>query len=453
VSGRDPSIVESTDNKLGYQREALMRHSVSLSQADKVLLLHLPRTGGTTLSHRLFKVFAPAEILTDFAEFKKDAFGHVLKTEFERYIRTLPPDAATQCRLFSGHLPFGFHHTTPGRFRYVSFLRNPVDRAISGFLYGNAKLFPDDKEWLKFALHLSISAGANPGFDNPATRVLTGSEVLVPTSPEITTWDLPPVVDADRDVAIEALRRDFCFVGITERFEDSCRLLFRLLEKDYSPSGERLNETRLNLTRDDLPPTTLRLMERHLRHDIALYAAACAQFNVWAERYGCAPAEPYLRLTQDAGPISSGDHAHIVSADYAFGDDSEGAWLSWPFHVNKSGEFIGYESMTRRGCPAVGVQLAVGYPTSFLVEASNDGFRHDLRRVHQIDVPDDASMKVELPGHGVEAFAWRIMRVGDGAAEPLGVAALRFDNRPLPEKALDQIRTKIGNVKARFHRL
>jgi hypothetical protein len=243
----------------------------------RIALLQIGKTGGTTLAHRLMEVCEPNELMSNPTGLKHDGLGHMRRGEVERQLRTLPESVLQKLRIISGHLPYGFDASLGIKFSYVSFFRSPVERILSGFLYGGGDRLNADKEWLKFALHLSVSNGG-AGFDNAVTRLLTGSEVLIPSSPKTTIWDLPRVTMADRALVIDRLKRRFGFVGLTERFEESCEMLFRLLGKPYKRSDVRLNETALDLDVSEVPPGTLQVLERRLAHDIAVYAAACDRY-------------------------------------------------------------------------------------------------------------------------------------------------------------------------------
>ena len=399
------------------------------------------------------EVCQPNELMSNPTGLKHDGLGHMRRGEVERQLRTLPEPVLQKLRIISGHLPYGFDASLGLKFSYVSFFRNPVERILSGFLYGGGDRLNADKEWLKFALHLSVSNGG-AGFDNAVTRLLTGSEVLIPSSPKTTIWDLPRVTMADRALVIDRLKRSFGFVGLTERFEESCEILFRLLGKPYQRSDLRLNETPLDLEISEVPPGTLYLLEQRLAHDIAVYAAACDRYNEFASAHHFPLAEPYARRTPEAGAFSSGDHAHLVDAQSALGTSPDGVWLSCPFYRKKSGEFIGYHFAEPYYCRSVAIQVL---PTesarklAFLVEASDDDFDRDVRRVHQIVLETDGQRwQFELPEHSVAARSWRLMRLAGRSAEPLAISYLRFGADDGAPRDLGAAVKKIASVRERF---
>ena len=158
--------------------------------STRIALMHIGKTGGTTLTHRLLEVCEPNEMVANPIGLEHDGFGYMRRGDVERQLRTLPESVLKKFRIISGHLPFGFEDPLGLRFSYVSFFRSPVERILSGFMYGSQDQLKPNKEWLKFALHLSVSNGG-AGFDNAVTRLLTGGEALIPSSSKATIWDLP----------------------------------------------------------------------------------------------------------------------------------------------------------------------------------------------------------------------------------------------------------------------
>lgn len=410
----------------------------------KLLLLNVAKTGGTTLTFRLVEVFAESEVAVGFDHLERDALGHVRKRAFESYLRNLAPNQLEKISIFAGHLPAGVQHCVPYNLSYVGFFRNPVARLISGFLYGSATV-GRDPEWIKFALHLAVSSRASHGFDNPLTRTLSANEALVSGAPG---EPIVPVTLGDREAAIRFLRSSFFFVGLTERFEESCEILFTSLGKRYQPNGEKLNVTPVSFSIDDLPEPTLRAMERGLEHDIAVYNEACRIFNRDVRGDGMAEAEPYRPLAAPCGAISSGDHCHLATADHALSEEADAVWMSWPYARKTAEEFIGVEYTKRRGCRTIGIQVLNEGPISVLLEASDDGFLQDVRRIHRFAIAGTAPKVFNVPEHDQAAMAWRLRRIGEGA--PLRVASLQFDRAPYA-RDVPALHEKVARLLQVFH--
>jgi hypothetical protein len=114
----------------------------------KLVFLHLPKTGGTTLHHHFSAHFAPEEICPE-----RFSNLHAWKREdLDRY------------RYFSGHFNFDQVRLIPGPLFIVTVLRDPVERLMSSYLY-----------WRRH----TAAAVARPGMEGPAfARSSTLAEFL-----------------------------------------------------------------------------------------------------------------------------------------------------------------------------------------------------------------------------------------------------------------------------------
>ena len=85
----------------------------------KLVFLHLPKTGGTTLHHHFSGAFAPAEICP------------------ERFsaLQNIPPEKIATYRYFSGHFNYEQLRLIPGPSYVVTVLRDPVDRILSTYYF------------------------------------------------------------------------------------------------------------------------------------------------------------------------------------------------------------------------------------------------------------------------------------------------------------------------------
>lgn len=85
----------------------------------KLVFLHLPKTGGTTLHHHFSQAFAKPEICP------------------ERFsaLDAIPPETLATYRFFSGHFNFEQVRLIPGRTFIVTVLRDPVERILSTYYF------------------------------------------------------------------------------------------------------------------------------------------------------------------------------------------------------------------------------------------------------------------------------------------------------------------------------
>lgn len=93
---------------------------------DLFVFVHIPKTAGMTFRKILDRQFPPEQICK-------------IGPDFQDSINQLKlPNEGQQARIscISGHIPYGIHHYFKKRSaHYVSFVRDPVDRAVSEFFY------------------------------------------------------------------------------------------------------------------------------------------------------------------------------------------------------------------------------------------------------------------------------------------------------------------------------
>src|SRR6266700_694198 len=177
--------------------------------SQTVIFLHIPKTGGSTFHKILERNFARNQILTF------DGRRH--RDEIERFAKLAEPQRA-RYRLIKGHLFFGFHRFVPGNSTYVTFLREPVARALSFYSYARSHsdhyLYrPLTEEQL--GLRTLRELGTTPELFNHQTRMIAGDQSNLDR----------PLDRSALERAKQNLQANFCFVGLTEEFAASLVLL------------------------------------------------------------------------------------------------------------------------------------------------------------------------------------------------------------------------------------
>lgn len=230
-----------------------------------MIFLHVPKTAGTTLHHILERCYPRNQICS----FKDPNY----RSELENF-QKLSTETREAYRLIKGHLSFGFHRHLPGRSTYITFLREPVARALSFYHYARSHpehyLYPllgDDHVDLKILLRQRT----------PTTHELFNLQTSMVAGDE---WDDPerPADRAALERAKQNLRSHFDVVGLTEEFDTSLRLLRRRF-------GWKVRfYTRKNVTRrkdqiDNLDPETHSLLREANALDIELYQFARELFD------------------------------------------------------------------------------------------------------------------------------------------------------------------------------
>lgn len=171
------------------------------------VFVHIPRTAGTTF----------AAVLRDNFPNGVRSLGNAFRSSggFDSRLLRRLDDAAVLTRnaqVLVGHVHFGIRDRLPSDARYITFLRNPVERTLSHYYslvrLSRRKALPGDG-----SLNATLSAG-DVIYDNLQTRMLCGE-------PE----PFGKVGDRMLEQAKENLRSRFAAFGVVESFDESVVLL------------------------------------------------------------------------------------------------------------------------------------------------------------------------------------------------------------------------------------
>jgi hypothetical protein len=408
----------------------------------KVICLNISKTGGTSLGHMLAEAFGPEEAVFHYgANATLDKFGHIERQYFLNYLAQ-QTEIVEKAKVFLGHTPYIEREALPFPARYVVMLREPVARLISGHSYGlNGKRLR--QETFNFGLHLSASCRSSSptrwAYENPV------AQFFLQQSP-VRRRDLPRLLDILSGVEI---------FGVTEDFEWSYQRVLRLLGRSRAAPTLHLNRTP-PLDRSKLPASTLRILAQRNEVDIELYNHVCRQLNVEREAAGLSP----LALTELVveGPFSSGDYFPEMSSDAAFQARGDTCWLSSSVILNLNEEYIGYDFGPGRERPVAQIKVHPIGPADFTIElaleASDDGFVDDVRRVMTFELSaDDECHQFETGAENLMARAWRVRRLSHHDGHPLAFAGLSFcETQPIFNKDPEIIRSRINHTLTRYNK-
>jgi len=190
--------------------------ATQIADTDLFVFVHIPKTAGSTFKRMLARQF-PARRMPKIGP---DYQGSV------NQIRALSPEGKAQVQCISGHIPYGIHQYFNGRkVHYVSFVRDPVDRALSEyfFLKKQPQLMPliGLKEDADLSPDAFLDHQAKLGLQDFQTRVLCGYGNLV----ESILPPYAPMTVENPDSLIRDIERSFALVGTLEQFDESLVLL------------------------------------------------------------------------------------------------------------------------------------------------------------------------------------------------------------------------------------
>jgi hypothetical protein len=227
--------------------------SANLQQA--LIFIHIPKSGGMTLQRILEKQYTSDTIFT----INSKTFHESIKQ-----FKHLPEPQRRSIRLLKGHMFFGLHEFLPMPCRYITILRNPIERIISHYYYviqNPTHYLYQDVISQNMNLGDYVRSGLSPELDNCQTRLLSG--VQEPIGVGQCSVEL-------LEKAKTNLKSHFAVVGILERFNETMILLKRIFAWK-TPFYIRRNPTRKPSRHKTISPEILEAIITTNQLDIELY--------------------------------------------------------------------------------------------------------------------------------------------------------------------------------------
>jgi hypothetical protein len=240
---------------------------------DRTLIfMHVPKTGGTSLRAALLEAYRPDESALVYE-------GSGLRGAMsEARFAELPEEVRGHVRLIIGHFGYGIHEHVPGESRYVTVVRDPVERVVS--LYYHYRNLPGIRlggrehrqrwgiRWRRASLEDWVFGERRRSVDNAIVRRIAGRR------------DVPFGGCSDEmfDEAMEHIDRHFTALLVMEQMDQSALLLERLIGRALTAVvKQNANPRRPAL--DSIDPS-LRARIRELnRLDGRLHQVACARLG------------------------------------------------------------------------------------------------------------------------------------------------------------------------------
>lgn len=226
---------------------------------EVLIFIHIPKTAGTTFAAILERNFRPSRIVSVYPNFGIS----------EAELRDLPDEKRRTMECVKGHFDYGIHRDLGRPFRYVTFLRHPLEQIRSRYNHMRASRSHPLHHLARQGISLEEFVRVSP--DNYQTRTLSGIEPIPGQGyPALTQRDLERIKANVED--------HFGLVGIAERFDASLILARRTL------GLEQVRYVSRNVRRrpGQVPPlsdATRQVVEDHARFDLELYGWALARLE------------------------------------------------------------------------------------------------------------------------------------------------------------------------------
>jgi hypothetical protein len=252
--GERPWLIGDPDEDAGwgldFDDDGLLAAEVA-SGAALVVFVHIQKTAGKTLRQIIRRQYPGRSVHVPNFFAKPELHWSTVDELSEHTPRGL--------EVAHGHMLF-VPDRWPATARFVTILRDPVERTISHYYWLN------ERRGARSGLgSIEDALGAGAISDNLQVRVLAGAD--------------PPgsVTAAMAEDAIAALDR-FSVVGLTSRFDETLVLLGRAFGW-RTGAYERVNSTNSRVPREALDAATIARIEEHNRYDLELYAIAARRFD------------------------------------------------------------------------------------------------------------------------------------------------------------------------------
>ena len=195
---------------------------------DILLFMHLGKTAGSTFKRALIPHFSSSEFFLAMRG-RQDALGLHYFEDIQAAFAEDFSDGDAALKFVVGHLPFGTHTIFRRPARYISLVRDPVDRLVSQYYYlrsRDLRGWPAAPKFLRMTLLDYVSSHMSPDGYDGQTRALAG--MVCREHVDCTDIDFPPATDVLWAQALENIERHFLFVAPHDEVDSAICIVARL---------------------------------------------------------------------------------------------------------------------------------------------------------------------------------------------------------------------------------
>lgn len=222
-----------------------------MNKKPNIIFLHLSKTAGSSLRTSLALNYNPKNRLEVYVPpgtvkpqpHSKNSILHYVKNNYSA-------DRLSKVEFFSAHCFYGIHKVFNQDFKYITMMRNPVDRIISHY-YFSIKTNPNVANAYST---LEEYVESNTNQHNWMTKMISG------------TWD------GDLSLAKKNITENIAFCGITEMYKESLELMSTMFNLSLRNEVRNANKNKKPLS--EINPKTIERIRQLQNKDIELYRFA-----------------------------------------------------------------------------------------------------------------------------------------------------------------------------------
>ncbi|HET9843621.1 MAG TPA: hypothetical protein VFP93_03065, partial [Gammaproteobacteria bacterium] len=237
---------------------------------EKIIFMHVPKTGGTNLHY-----LAQALEYTGKKDFyyyrfavprKENVSPCLLYPGWRGGLDTIEATNPLMCATFnfiSGHFPFDLNALPWNNFKFITLIRNPIDRALSLTNFDIQRGYIGKSDALNYALKCEI--------DNPQTRAIAGAE-----------WMFGICTQETLDRAKSNIENYFMLAGVTEDTNGFMQVLASILR--WKPCAIVQSQVTAEKVLPTFPDDVVKSLKEKYKYDLELYTWVKERWEAWKAR-------------------------------------------------------------------------------------------------------------------------------------------------------------------------